>query len=82
MITTSITNNFGTVNLSTGAFTSLGTTEVGSTYEPLQGLGETGGALYGGGGANDDTFYSINTANGALTSIGASSISYAGFGSP
>jgi hypothetical protein len=72
---------FGTINLSTGAFTSLGTTEVGLTPELLQGLGETGGVLYGAGGANDDTLYSINTANGALTSIGTSGISYAGFGS-
>jgi hypothetical protein len=73
---------FGTVNLSTGAFTFLGTTQVGSTPEPLQGLGEAGGVLYGGGGANDDTLYSINTANGSLTSIGASAtIDYAGFGS-
>jgi len=75
-------DQFGTVNLSTGAFSSLGSTEVGGTPEPLDGLGETGGMLFGAGGANDDTLYSINTANGALTSIGASAtIEYAGFGS-
>jgi hypothetical protein len=76
------TDQFGTINLSTGTFSSLGTTEAGSTAEPMVGLGETGGVLYGAGGANDDTLYSINTANGALTSLGASAtIEYTAFGS-
>jgi len=72
----------GTINLSTGVFTSVGTTEVGSTPEVLAGLGEAGGILYGAGGANDDTLYQINTTNGALTALGAAAtIEYSAFGS-
>jgi len=63
-------------------FSSLGSTEVGGTAETLEGLGEVDGVLYGAGGADVDTLYSINTTDGALSSIGAAtSIEYADFGS-
>jgi hypothetical protein len=61
---------FGTTNLSTGAFTLLGSTELGSTPESLSaGLGEVGGLLYG-AQAGTATLYEINETNGALTTIG------------
>jgi hypothetical protein len=62
------TQAFGTVDLNTGAFTSLGTI---SPAVGVTGLGVAGGTLYtdnNGAGTLD----SINTSNGALTVIGSS----------
>jgi hypothetical protein len=85
MITTedSITSadEFGTINLSTGAFTLLGNTDVGGNPadpETLSGLGEVGSVLYGEAGG---TLYSINTANGDLTAIGTGTQEFYEFGS-
>lgn len=85
MITTedSITHadEFGTINLSTGAFTLLGNTDVGGNPadpETLSGLGEVGSVLYGEAGG---TLYSINTANGDLTAIGTGTQEFYEFGS-
>jgi len=85
MITTedSVTHadEFGTINLSTGVFTLLGNTDLGGNPadpEPLEGLGEVGGVLYGEAGG---TLYSINTANGDLTAIGTGTQSFYEFGS-
>jgi hypothetical protein len=75
------TEQFGTTNLSTGVFTSLGTTEVGATPVLLAGLGEVGGALYGAADGSN-ALYQISPANGNLTLIGTENIfSYLDFGS-
>ncbi len=66
------TDDFGTLNLSTGGFTKLGNTGV-----RLEGMGELGNNLYGGTG---NTLYQINLSNGSVTAIGNASITYRGFG--
>ncbi len=70
--------NFGSLDLNTGAFTLLGTTGL----SPAIGLGVAGGQLFttnyqGGTG----TLYSVNPANGSLTTIGTSNVSYDDLGS-
>jgi hypothetical protein len=77
-------DQFGTINLSTGLFTSLGYTDVnGNALDPvaLEGLGEVGNTLYGGDVAGN--LYSVNTTDGALTQInvGAGAIDFVDFGS-
>lgn len=68
-------NQWGTMDLSTGVFTQLG-----STGRLLAGIGTSGGSVYGGNFVGN-TLYKINVANGSLTSIGNGSLSYGGFGS-
>jgi hypothetical protein len=69
------TDNFGLLDLNTGAFTLRG-----NTGTLLSGLGVAGGTIYGGtfGGS---TLYSVNTANGGLTAVGTSGMQYYGMGS-
>jgi hypothetical protein len=70
--TVTTSDQFGTVNLSTGVFSFVGTAEVGSTPESLSaGLAEVGGNLYG-AETGTGNFWEINPASGALTSIGSS----------
>jgi hypothetical protein len=69
------TNQFGTIDLSTGVFT-----DIGSLGQLLSGLGDVGGNLYGGVDVGD-TLYEVNQATGALTAVGTGSITYAAFGS-
>jgi PEP-CTERM motif len=69
--------DFGIVDLSTGAFSLLG-----STGQALAGLGDFGGSLYGAAYNTDNgTVYTINPATGALTDIGSSGINIGDFGS-
>lgn len=56
--------DFGILNLSTGAYTSLGSTAV-----QITGMAELNGVLYG-AYYEGDTLYSINPANGTLTAAG------------
>jgi hypothetical protein len=67
--------NFGTVDLTTGAYT-----HIGSMGHRLAGLGVSGSNIYGGvfGG---NTLYQVNTGTGALTPVGTTTISYDAFGS-
>jgi len=72
-----ITGDFGTLDLDTGAFSKLGNTGV-----TLAGMAVANGTLYGtsyetGGG----TLYTINPANGNLTVVGTSPVNFWGFGS-
>jgi hypothetical protein len=69
------TQAFGTVDLNTGAFTSLGTIPSG-----VIGLGVAGGTLYTDANGSD-TLESINPSNGALTAIGVSGVPMSNFGS-
>lgn len=55
-----------TVDPATGA-----TTLVGSTGHVITGLIAIGHGLFGAGGRGDDTFYRINTTNGAATAVGS-----------
>ena len=64
--------DFGTLNLSTGAFSKLGNSGVTPA-----GMGELGSNLYIGSGK---TLYQVNPSSGALTDIGNASITYRGFG--
>jgi uncharacterized protein (TIGR03437 family) len=80
MITTpcNCTQQFGTVDLNTGAYT-----PIGNLSESLEGLGVAGGKLYG-AGANyfhSQSLYEVNLANGGLTDVGSSSIYFTAFGS-
>ncbi len=62
---------FGVIDLSTGAFTSLG-----NSGQQLSGLGNYGGAIYAGAylfSTDPNAFYQVNPANGSLTFIGDSS---------
>ena len=73
-------SGFGTIDLDTGVFTSLG--NFGQT---LAGLGEENGILFGAAsGQSAGIFgflYTINPTNGNLSAVGASGISYDVFGS-
>lgn len=69
------TDGFGVIDLSTGAFTSIG-----NMGQLLSGLGEVGGNLYG-GAFGGDTLYQVNPTNGSLTSKGTGSITYFDTGS-
>lgn len=68
-------DQFGTIDLNTGVFTQLGNSGL-----VLSGLGVAGGNLYGGGNV-DNTLFRVNPATGALTAVGAGSLTYAGTGS-
>jgi hypothetical protein len=69
--------SFGTIDLTTGAVTTLGT--LGQTPA---GFGAFGGTLYAESYNALGTLYSVNTSNGALTAIGNSGVDYlGGFGS-
>ena len=63
---------FGIEDLTTGAFTQLG------TNGGLFGLGELGGTLYG---LRGNTLYKVNPANGALTLVGTGATTLGNFGS-
>lgn len=75
--------DFGTIDLNTGVFSMLGSTEVGNSLEPLSGMAEINGTLYGAAeGTNaNGAIYTINPTNGALTVVGATGISIDDFGS-
>jgi hypothetical protein len=69
--------NFGTIDLTTGAVTSLG-----SLGQTPAGLGVFNGTLYAESYNGNGTLYSVSTPDGALTAIGNSGIFFAGgFGS-
>ena len=70
--------DFGTIDLDTGAFTRLGNSGL-----TLAGLGVANGTLYGATyeGVNPGSLYTVNPANGGLTLIGSSGISYDELGS-
>jgi hypothetical protein len=71
------TGAFGTVDLGTGVFTQLG-----STDEVVAGLGVANGRLYATNYLQaDGTLYSVDPANGKLTAIGKSTVAYELFGS-
>jgi hypothetical protein len=69
------TDQWGTLDLTTGVFTQLG-----STGLLLSGTGTFGGNVYG-GVEHGDTLYQVNVANDSLTSIGSGSITYGDTGS-
>ncbi len=69
-------DDFGTVNLTTGTFT-----EVGNSGLLLSGLGVGPAGLLYGGASGDGTLYQVNPANGSVTTVGTSSIDYEDFGS-
>jgi hypothetical protein len=76
MVTTD--KDFGTIDLATGDFTSEGFEGV-----QLAGLGEIGSTLYGVNyAAGTGTLYTIDTANGSLTTVGTdTAVEYEAFGS-
>jgi hypothetical protein len=76
MLTTD--KDFGTIDLATGDFTSDGFESV-----QLAGLGEIGSTLYGVNyAAGTGTLYTIDTANGSLTTVGTdTAVEYEAFGS-
>ena len=63
---------FGIQDLTNGTFTQLG------SNSGLVGLGEVGGTLYG---ALGDTLYTVDPANGDLTTVGSGSATFEEFGS-
>jgi hypothetical protein len=67
--------DFGTIDLSTGAFTLLGNSGL-----TLSGMAVYHGVLYGDSLGGAGTLYTINPANGSLTTVGSSGISYVDFG--
>jgi hypothetical protein len=67
---------FGTVDLTTGSFNLIGTT----SGIQLAGLGEINGVIYG-GGVGSDTLYRVNTSTGAVSVVGSGNLSYFVFGS-
>jgi hypothetical protein len=72
-------SDFGTIDLSTGAFSMLGVSQ-----HLLAGLGEVSGTLYGAQYAGFDVpgrIYSVDTTNGSLTTVGDSSLQILNFGS-
>jgi hypothetical protein len=78
--------NFGTIDLNKGVFSLLGKTAIGGLpqfTEPLSGMAEANGTLYGASeGTNDNgQLYTIDPANGTLTRVGTTLISYDDFGS-
>jgi hypothetical protein len=77
MITTN--EDFGTIDLNTGAFTSVGAESIA-----LAGLGEIGSTLYTADyAAGTGTLYTVNTSSGALTQQGSTdnTVEYLAFGS-
>src|SRR5579863_5418703 len=71
-------SQFGVIDLSTGNFTPVGSSNLASSM--AAGLGVTGGKLYT-AAVNGNTLYQVNPATGALTAVGNGSIQYYGFGS-
>lgn len=73
------TGEFGTIDLNTGAFTEL----AAPTGVPVAGMAVLNGTLYASSydTTGSGTLYTVNPANGSLTVVGTSSISYASFGS-
>jgi hypothetical protein len=69
------TDQFGKIDLDTGAYTQLGNTGV-----LLCGLGVAQGALYGGQNGGS-TLYQVSQVDGSLTVVGTSGITYTGMGS-
>lgn len=69
------TDQFGTIDLNTGAFT-----EIGNMGQLLAGLGVADGNLYGPVNLSN-TLYRVNPATGALTAVGTGSLTYTGIGS-
>jgi Abnormal spindle-like microcephaly-assoc'd, ASPM-SPD-2-Hydin/Protein of unknown function (DUF1573) len=69
-------DDFGTVNLTTGTFT-----EAGNSGLLLAGLGVGPAGLLYGGASGTGTLYQVNPANGSVTTVGTSGISYEAFGS-
>jgi hypothetical protein len=67
--------NFGVIDLNTGGFMLRG-----NTGRLLDGLGVSGGNLYG-DQHNGNTLYQVNPANGSLSTVGTGDISYNDFGS-
>jgi hypothetical protein len=66
---------FGTIDLTTGIYTSIGTTQ-----DELAGLGEINNILYGldyAGFGTPGTLYTIDTTNGSLTAVGLPGINSA-----
>lgn len=73
----SSTGAFGTMDLSTGDFTLLG-----NSGQTLAGLAVADGSLFATSyHASNSTLYTVNTADGSLTSVGASGIDVDDFGS-
>jgi hypothetical protein len=74
----SVTGAFGTIDLNTGVFTSLG-----NSGQTLSGMAVAGGSLFAASyHTANGTLFSVNTANGALTGIGsASGVDFDDFGS-
>ena len=69
--------DFGTIDLATGAFTRLGNSD-----QTLAGLGVANSTLYAASyHTNPGNLYTVNPANGGLTLVGSSAISYDMFGS-
>lgn len=68
-------DNFGVIDLNTGVFTMLG--NMGTL---LSGIGVAGGTIYG-GNFGGSTLYSVNAANGVITPIGISGMTYYAMGS-
>jgi hypothetical protein len=68
--------NFGTVDLDTGVFSSLG-----NSGQTLAGLAVANATLYGTSyHASGGTLFKVNTTNGALTTVGTSAVVYDDFG--
>jgi hypothetical protein len=73
---------FGTIDLGTGAYTSIGTTHLGAVTQPLlNGMSVANGTLYGQTVSGVNTIYSVDPTNGALTVIGTNSSNAATLGS-
>ncbi len=71
--TENTTSQFGTLNLTTGAYTLIGTTSA-----RIGGFATVGGALYGLG--DDTELYRVNTTTASLTPIGSTGITPGGYG--
>ena len=67
---------FGTIDLNTGVFTFLG-----NSGQSLAGMAVDNGMLYGSSYHTTGDLFTINPANGSLTSIGTSNLDYDDFGS-
>jgi hypothetical protein len=67
---------FGTIDLDTGVFTSLG-----ASGQTLAGMAVENGKLFGSSYHTTGDLFTINPADGSLTSVGTSSLDYDDFGS-
>ena len=66
--------DFGTIDLDTGVFTLLGNSGVA-----VAGLGVINGSLYASSLGGAGNLYTVNPANGSLTLVGSSGVSYDDF---